>query len=284
MISVIIPAYNEQDAVSDSINCIRSALLDVNHEIIVVDDGSHDLTSERARDAGARVIRHPHNLGYGAALKTGIRSAVGDTIVITDADGTYPADRIPMLAKEYANGFDMVVGARTGGEYWSSALKSPMRLMLKWLVEFTTGRLVPDVNSGLRVFSRQKVLPYLDHLCNTFSFTTSLTLAYMMTGAFVTYVPIPYHKRVGRTKVRLLRDSLRTTQYIVEAIVFYNPLKMFVLLSLLLLVGAAMCFIVGSVIGSRIVLYSGVGALLTTVPVFSMGLLAELLRQLAIKR
>lgn len=281
MISVVVPAYNEEDSVSDGVMQVRVALDGVEHEVVVVDDGSSDATSERARAAGARVLRHPHNLGYGAAIKTGIRGASGDTIVITDADGTYPSDFIPILLKDYAGGFDMVVGARTGGQYWSSAFKSPMRLVLKWLVEFTCGRRVPDVNSGLRVFSRERVLPYLDHLCNTFSFTTSLTLAYMMTGRFVTYVPVPYHKRVGRTKVRLFRDALRTMQYIVEAIVYYNPLKMFVLLSLMLLLAAAVLLAGGIVSGQNVMLYAGVGALLMMVPVFSMGLLAELMRQLA---
>lgn len=284
MISVVVPAYNEQDAVGEGIAQVRAALAEVDHEVIVIDDGSSDATSERAAAAGARVLRHPHNLGYGAAIKTGIKGAVGDVIVITDADGTYPSDFIPTLLKELAGGFDMVVAARTGNQYWSSAFKSPMRLVLKWLVEFTCGRRVPDVNSGLRVFARNTVLPYLDHLCNTFSFTTSLTLAYMLTGRFVTYVPVPYNKRVGRTKVRLFRDALRTMQYIVEAIVYYNPLKMFVLLSLMLVLGGAVLLAGGIASRQSLLLFAGIGALLTVVPVFAMGLLAELMRQLAAKR
>ncbi len=284
MISVVIPAYNEEDSVGETIVSVRAVLADAEHEIVVVDDGSSDNTSGRALSAGARVVRHPHNLGYGAALKTGIRVAKGDAIVITDADGTYPSEYILSLIKEHAAGFDMVVGSRTGEQYWSSALKSPMRLILKWLVEFTTGRRVPDVNSGLRVFSKEQVTPYLDHLCNSFSFTTSLTLAYMMTSKFVTYLPIPYNKRIGRTKVRLLRDALRTMQYIVEAIVYYNPLKMFVLLSSGLLLVAVLLMFSAAMFRSFQLLYIGVGSLLTMVVVFCMGLLAELLRQVVARR
>jgi len=284
MISVVIPAFNEADAVGEAVRQIEEVLAEVEHEIVVVDDGSQDATADEARAAGARVIHHPHNLGYGAALKTGIRGARGETISIADADGTYPSDYIPVLLKEHAAGFDMVVGARTGEQYWSSAFKSPMRLILKWLIEFTTGRRVPDVNSGLRVFSREQITPYLDHLCNTFSFTTSLTLAYMMTSKFVTYVSIPYHKSVGHTKVRFFRDALRTMQYIVEAIVYYNPLKMFVLLSSGLLLASGLLLLSAAVLKSSALLYIGVASLLTMVIVFCIGLVAELVRQIVARR
>src|SRR5258706_14014960 len=166
--------------VTETILQIQRALKEVAHEIIVIDDGSQDATSERAKSAGAQVISHPHNLGYGASLKTGIQAAQYDTIVITDADGTYPNDQIPLLIREFEKGFDMVVGARSGQNYFESIVKAPLRLLLKLLVEYTAGRKVPDVNSGFRVFSKQKITPYFNHLSSSFSFTTSLTLAYMM--------------------------------------------------------------------------------------------------------
>ena len=128
-------------------------------EIIVVNDGSRDATEERAKDAGARVITHPHNVGYGASLKHGIKSALHDTIVISDADGTYPITAIPELLREYNSGFDMVVGARQGIHYHQSFLKKHLRNVLRWMVEFISGRVIPDINSGLRVFSRKTVLP-----------------------------------------------------------------------------------------------------------------------------
>lgn len=234
-------------------------------------------------NAGSRVISHPHNLGYGASLKTGIRAASYDTIVITDADGTYPNNQIPMLLAEYEKGFDMVVGARGGRNYHESPLKSPMRLILKFLVEYTTGRKIPDVNSGLRVFSKGKVQKYFQHLCNTFSFTTSLTLAYMMDGLFVTYVPIPYHKRVGKTKVHLLRDSLRTLQYIVEAITYYNPLKLFLLISFMLLSGSFAILGLNFFLKFTILYYISIGGILMSIQVFCLGLIALLLKQIMVK-
>ena len=283
MISVVIPAFNEGPAIRETVGQVAAALAGTTHEIIVVDDGSADTTGAQAGDAGARVIRHPHNIGYGGALKTGIRAAVHDTIVITDADGTYPNADIPKLLEEFGKGFSMVVGARSGNHYHESAVKTPLRYLLKWLVEFTTGRQIPDVNSGLRVFSRAEALPYLNHLCNTFSFTTSITLAYMMTSKFVGYVPIAYYQRIGGTKVRLFRDSLRTLQYIVQAILYYNPLKMFILVSALLFATASLFMIVSFWFDSAMAFYLGAGGMALVVTVFCLGLLAELLSQIMIK-
>jgi polyisoprenyl-phosphate glycosyltransferase len=283
MVSVVIPAFNEAEAIPYVVARANSALSDIEHEVVVVDDGSSDKTTEFACVAGARAVRHPHNLGYGAALKSGIKAAKYDTIVIADADGTYPLEQVPVLLAEYAKGFDMIVGARTGAEYRESVFKSPMRIWLKWLVEFTAGRTIPDINSGLRVFSRKTVLPYFDHLCNTFSFTTSLTLAYMMTSKFVGYVPIPYYKRIGKTKVRLVRDSLRTLQYITQAIVYYNPLKLFLLICGLILIVSLGSLVLATLFHWVSAFYLGIGGILMSVQVFCLGLLAELLRQIMAK-
>lgn len=283
MISVVIPAYNEAGAIRGTIEQVGAALAATPHEIIVVEDGGSDATGAEAAAAGARVIRHPHNLGYGAALKTGIRAAQFDTIVITDADGTYPNQQMPTLVAEFQRGFNMVVGARSGQHYRESALKAPLRYLLKWLVEFTTGRHIPDVNSGLRVFSRADALPLLDNLCNTFSFTTSLTLAYLMTSRFVGYVPVPYHARVGQTKVRLLRDSLRTLQFIVQAILQYNPLKLFILICGVQALLGALMLLFWRATYSPVAFSIGVGAVVSIVPVFALGLLADLLTRVLAK-
>lgn len=283
MISVVIPAFNEAAAIRATIDDVKRALSILEHEVIVVDDGSSDSTGEQAVAAGARVIRHPHNLGYGASLKTGVRAAQHDTIVITDADGTYPNGDMPKLIGEFQRGFNMVVGARSGDHYRESAVKAPLRYLLKWLVEFTTGRRIPDVNSGLRVFSKADAMPLLDDLCNTFSFTTSLTLAYLMTSRFVGYVPIDYHPRVGQTKVRLLRDSLRTLQFIVQAILQYNPLKLFILICGLQGVTGAALLAIWWMWYSSVAFSLGVGSLVTMVPVFCLGLLADLLSRILAK-
>ncbi len=286
MISIIIPAYNEEPVIGRTIGEIRAALtasaLPV-FEIIVVDDGSSDGTAAIAEAEGTRVLRHPHNVGYGRSLKDGIAAASYDVIAIIDADGTYPANEIPRLVSLLDKGFDMVVGARTGAHYRGSAMKGPLRALLTFLVEFTVGRRVPDVNSGLRVFRRAAVVTYFPQLCETFSFTTSVTLAYMLTGRFVEHVPIEYRARVGTTKVRMLRDSLRTLQYIVQGIVYYNPVKMFLLI-------AAAAIAVGVVSAAVFAATGQPGAwtllaisVLAALVIFALGLVGDLLRQILIR-
>ena len=183
MITVVIPALNEEGAIGQTVSAISDTLAQADlrpFEIVVIDDGSSDHTRREAEKAGARVIVHMHNLGYGRSIKDGILAASHDTIVIIDADGTYSIGSIPELVALYRSGFDMVVAERLGQHYRQSWLKMPMRRLLRFLVEWTTARPVPDANSGLRVFSKASVLRYFPHLCDTFSFTTSLTLSYMM--------------------------------------------------------------------------------------------------------
>jgi glycosyltransferase involved in cell wall biosynthesis len=286
MISVVIPAFNEQDEIGRTIARLREVLSGGGvgvYEVVVVDDGSHDETAARAEAAGARVLRHPHNVGYGRSLKDGIRAARYDTIVINDADGTYPIDAIPNLLARYSEGYDMVVGARSGKHYRESLVKMPLRRLLRFIVEFTAGRSIPDINSGLRVFRRSTAQEYFDHLCDTFSFTTSMTLAYMMTGKFVAYVPIEYNKRVGTSKVRLLRDSMKTLQYIVEAAIYYDPLKMFVLMASIVFASSLVSFTLALIAKLNVFFYVGVGGIISSVIVFSLGLLAVLLRQIMVK-
>jgi glycosyltransferase involved in cell wall biosynthesis len=283
MISIVIPALNEEATIVSTVVTIRETLEKAGlapYEIIVIDDGSSDSTGQLAGDSGARVIRHPHNVGYGRSLKDGIREAWYDTIVISDADGTYPIDAIPRLVAEYQKGFDMVVGARTGEHYRESMIKMPLRKLLKAIVEFTATREIPDINSGLRVFGRATAMRYFSHLCDTFSFTTSLTLAYMMSGQFVTYMPIEYMERSGKTKVRLFRDSMRTTQYIIEAATYYNPLKIFALFSFICLFLAGTSLVSALVFQLASLFVLGVGAILLSLLMLGLGLLAVLLKQI----
>jgi glycosyltransferase involved in cell wall biosynthesis len=283
MISIVVPAFNEEPAIARTLADIRQAMSGTTAEVIVVDDGSTDGTGRIAAAAGAKVVRHPENIGYGRSLKDGISAADHDVVAIIDADGTYLASDIPRLLAEFERGFDMVVGARSGGYYRESWVKAPLRRVLTRLVEFTVGRAVPDVNSGLRVFRRSTLLPYFPQLCNTFSFTTSMTLAYMLTGRFVQHVPIGYGARLGPTKVRLFRDSLRTLQYIVQGIVYYNPVKMFLLLACgALLVGLAGGLLLLAWSTPAAVAVGAAGALAAGV-IFALGLVADLLRQILIR-
>lgn len=239
--SVVIPVYNEESGIALVINAIRAQNSDC--EIVVVDDGSTDGTASVAQSAGSIVLRHPANGGYGRSLMDGIQAAQYDIIVITDGDGTYPVERISDLVSKIHEGFDMAVGARQGTQQYDSLLRAPARLLFKFLVEFTTGARIPDINSGMRSFRKSQVLPYFPDLCQGFSFTTTLTLIYKLTGKFIVYVPIEYRKRIGKSKVSIIRDSLRTLQYVVEVIVTYNPLKLFLLLCLLLSMLALVTFL-----------------------------------------
>jgi glycosyltransferase involved in cell wall biosynthesis len=229
-VSVVIPAYNESGAIGEAIRLVRRTFekAAVTHEIIVVDDGSSDNTAQIAADAGAIVLRHPENLGYGASLKTGIKRARFAWIAITDADGTYPVAEFPLLLK-HVPAFDMVVGSRTGSSFRGGVFKRIGRMFFKHFSQFVTGRRIPDINSGMRVFRRDFVLSQMNLISSGFSFTTTLTLSMMLEGQFVKYEPISYYPRIGRSHVRYLRDTLRATQIIVQAVLWYNPVKLFLL-------------------------------------------------------
>lgn len=284
MLSVVIPAWNEKAAIVDTVARATRTLKEAGiepSEIIVVDDGSFDETGKLAREAGATtVIRHPHNVGYGRSLKDGISAARYPAIAITDADGTYPIEDLPALFAMYNEGYDMVVGARGGKHYRESIIKSPMRWVLRAIVEWTAGRKIPDINSGLRIFSRDLTISHFNRLCDTFSFTTSMTLAYMMKGRFVGYRDIKYFQRVGKTRVRLFRDSVRTLQYVIEACVYFNPLKIFALLSLICGVTGIAAFTLGVVFQIMSAFWLGVGCFLLAIVVFALGLVCVLLKQI----
>lgn len=241
MLSVIIPARDEEKAIRETIESIRTGLAQagIEHEIIVVDDGSLDGTARLAAATGVTVLRHPVSGGYGRSLKDGIVHAKYDLIAITDADGTYPNHRLPELYRLVAEDkFDMAVGARSGPEYRGSFLKMPARRLFLWLSEYATGTDIPDINSGLRVFRKELATQHMHTIGDKFSFTTTITLAAFLNGFFVKYVPIDYYQRVGKSHIRYWRDSLRSLQIIVENILYYNPLKLFLLLVNLLLVSA----------------------------------------------
>ncbi|MDP4266499.1 MAG: glycosyltransferase [Bacteroidota bacterium] len=247
---------------------------------MLVNDGSVDSTSEVINNTDAIVITHPYNVGYGKSLKDGIKSSSNDIIFITDADGTYPIEKIPELLNEYKKGFNMVVGARQGKNYDGNFIKKINRKILKFLVEFTAGRKIPDINSGLRVFSKEESQVYFNTLCDTFSFTTSLTLAYLMNNKFVKYIPIEYHKRVGNTKVKLFKDSLRTLQYIVEAILFYNPIKIFIIFSIILIVLSVFSFGFTFLWGLKSTFMIGISCIFLSILMFGIGMIATILKQI----
>ena len=284
MISVVIPAYNEELSIKDTIEEIKRVLkknkLDKGSEIIIVNDGSTDNTEGIAKKIGAIVINNPTNMGYGFSLKRGIKAAKNETIVITDADLTYPFDVVPTMLEKKKEGFDLVVAARTGKYYKQSIFKSILRKLLKRLVEFVSEKKIKDINSGLRVFDKSLVIKYFPRLCNTFSFTTSQTLAYFMNNHFVAYIDIPYNKRVGKSKIKLFRDSIKSMKYILESCVYYNPLKIFTALSVICILLSIIGFIFSHFCNIKAGYILGIGGLLISIIVFSIGLLAVILKQI----
>ena len=229
---MILPAYNEAAAIVSQIEAIERVLRlhAMRHEIIVVDDDSQDRTAELALQAGASVIRHRENRGYGAALKTGIMAAKYDTIVIIDADGTYPADEIPTLVAKLETA-DMVVGARLGKEVHIPWIRRPAKWFLGWLAASIAGRPIPDLNSGLRVFRRACVKQYFPILPNRFSFTTTVTLALLADAYHVIYHPIDYYQRIGKSKITAWNFT-EFTILVLRMAMLFQPLRVFVPLAL----------------------------------------------------
>ena len=236
-LSLVIPAYNEENAIGDIVSRSAAVLARcaVLWEIIVVSDCSTDATAQVANAAGATVIEHPLNKGYGNALKTGITHARYQQVAIIDADGSYVPEDLLQLTRS-ATGFDMIVGQRSGYYFHGGIIKRAGRWLQHFLVEFTTGTKVPDVNSGLRIFPRDAALGFFDTLCGGFSFTTSITLAMLMCGYTIKFVPVSYTARTGKSHVNYYRDTLRSLQIITHAILKYNPIKAFLPISFLLLV------------------------------------------------
>jgi glycosyltransferase involved in cell wall biosynthesis len=227
-VSVILPAYDEENAVATSVGNISRVLKahGIVHEVIVVDDGSQDRTVEEATRASARVLRHHKNRGYGASIKTGIMAARYDVIVISDADGTYPAESIPTLV-ELLDHADMVVGSRTGKHVHIPLVRRLPKKFLGWLAARIAGQPIPDLNSGLRAFRRDCVKQYFPILSNKFSFTTTSTLALLADDYRVLYHPIDYHQRIGKSKISP-RHFMDFTVLILRMSMMFQPLKVFV--------------------------------------------------------
>ncbi|MEY2746898.1 MAG: hypothetical protein RL112_1940 [Planctomycetota bacterium] len=229
-ISFVVPAYNEQDGIAGVVERLCALRLGSPLEILVVDDGSVDGTAKVLEGLVAKhpeltVVRHQRNRGYGAALKTGFARARHEVVVITDADGTYPEDMIGALVRKIDEGADMAVGSRTGAEVHIPLVRRPAKAFLRHLASYLAGTEIPDLNSGLRAFRRELVLRYRPILPQGFSFTTTITLAALTNDHVVEYVPINYHKRSGRSKIRPIRDTLGFTQLIVRTVLYFNPLK-----------------------------------------------------------
>lgn len=241
-VTIVIPVYNEENGVSGVME--RLAALDIGapKEILAVNDGSTDATAAKLAEAEAkfdelRVVTHKRNLGYGAALKTGFGQAKNDIVVITDADGTYPEDRIRDLLDCVDDGAEMAVGARVGANVHIPLIRRPAKAALRHLASFLAGSRIPDLNSGLRAFQREHVLAYKPILPNGFSFTTTITLASLTNNHRTDYIEIDYAHRSGNSKIRPIADTALFIALIIRTVVYFNPLKVFYPVATLLFFG-----------------------------------------------
>jgi glycosyltransferase involved in cell wall biosynthesis len=228
-VSVVIPAYNEAAVIGPVVTALAAAAPWC--EVVVVDDGSTDGTGAAAEAAGARVISHPYNKGNGAAVKSAIRAARGEWVLVTDGDGQHrPADVVAVAAR--LGVFDLVVGARESA-HQATAGRRLGNAVLNRLASYLTERPIPDLTSGLRAARREHLLEFLHLLPNGFSTPTTTTLAFIKAGYNVTFEPVQVQPRIGTSKIRLARDGAKFFLILLKVITIFSPLRVFVPLSAL---------------------------------------------------
>ena len=279
-ISVIVPAFNEGEVIGSVVRRARDVLdsCGQTYEVLVIDDGSADQTAAEARSAGAIVYSHPYKIGNGAAIKTGIRRAVGEILVMMDGDGQHRPEDLPKLLKGMGT-YDMVVGARMGTSKTSLHRRLANRLYNAF-AGYVCGRRIPDLTSGFRAVRASIARDFLPLLPNSFSYPTTLTLAVVRSGYSLLYVPIEAETRIGKSKIQPLRDGSRFFMIIVKIATLFSPMRVF------LPVSAAM-FLTGVGYGLFRILFMGgrygpTSAMLITmsVVVFMVGLVSEQVAQL----
>jgi len=269
-VSIIVPAFNEEPAVAGLVQALRAG--GAWHEIIVVDDGSAEAPAARARAAGATVVRHPYNKGNGAAVKTGIRRATGEFVLIVDGDGQHQAADAARIVARLGE-YDLVIGARSTGTQATHA-----RLLgnqaLNWLAGYLTGRRIPDLTSGFRGARRSQMREFLHLLPNGFSTPTTTTLAFIKAGYNVCFEPVEAAQRAGHSKIRLARDGVRFLLIAMKIVTLFSPFRVFLPISLAsFLVGAS--YAAWTIATQSHVTNSSVLLIMLAVIVFLVGLVSE---------
>jgi len=279
-LSIVIPVFNETKNLPGLLGKVRAlGLSDV--EIIVVDDGSTDGSADIAMKAGANVIRHPYNIGNGAAIKSGIRAARGRLIIFIDGDGQHPPEDIPKLIAESAN-YHMVVGARGTGSKLRFH-RYAANLLYNRLASYVTKFKVQDLTSGFRVLSRRDALRFIDLLPNTFSYPTTLTLAFLRSGLTVKYVPIQSLYRSGQSKISLISDGIRFLLIITKIATLFSPLRVFLPVSLFFFVAGLVNYLYTFLSQGRFTNMT-VFMWTTAVIIFMLGLVSEQIALLRMER
>ena len=280
-LSVVVPAFNEEGAILHTIEDIRREMdaTGVPYEIIVIDDGSEDRTLDIARQTGVVVDTNQVNTGYGASLKRGIRHAQHEYVAIIDADGTYPARYLPAMLK-MCRAQDMVVGDRGAAMKNVPWIRKPAKWVLNTFASFLAERRLNDLNSGLRVFRKSELVPFIPLLPQKFSFTTTITLCMSCNGKRMIYTPIEYGKRVGKSKIRPV-DFLNFIILVLRMTVLFNPLRVFIPLGLALMGLGAVKFIYD--IWMDNLSETTVFAFLSALIIWSLGLIADMISRLHLR-
>lgn len=283
-VSVIIPAHDESAAIGQVVSRVCRVLQarEGSFEVIVVDDGSGDETGAIAEKAGARVIRHPYNIGNGAAVKTGIRNACGEIVVMLDGDGQHAPEDIPRLLEKLGP-YDMVVAARTP-ESETGFHRDIANWIYNRLASYVCERKIEDLTSGFRALKANIARGFVYLLPNTFSYPATITLAVVRSGHSLAYVPVKTSRRVGRSKIRLIRDGSRFLLIILRIATFFSPMKVFLPASVLMfLLGFGYGLYKVIALGAR---YGPTSAMLmtTSILVFLVGLVSEQVAQLRFDR
>ena len=271
--SVVVPVYNEEDAVRISLDRIRDLKLHEKFEFIYIDDGSVDSTYDIIREYPVKTIRHTANKGYGAALKSGIRHALGAKLILMDGDGQHDPKYIEEI-DGLLDDYDMVIGERTAGSFQVKRRKAGMKIIRR-VGEILVEQKLPDYNSGYRGFHADQIRAMLHIMPNGFSFSTTSTLAYLKEGYNIATLPIEVSKRIGRkSNVRLMKDGTKTFMLIFRIIMLFNPLKVFLPASITIFLAGFGFGLYGYIAFDR---FSN-GAMLLTVLgmfLFFIGLLAD---------
>lgn len=268
--SVIVPAFNEGAAIADVVAALRRDA--AWHEVIVVDDGSSDDTGERARQAGAIVVRHPYNKGNGAAVKSGVRRATGANVLIVDGDGQHrPGDAQRLVAG--LGEFDLVIGARSSATQ-ATAARRVGNAVLNRLASHLTERQIPDLTSGFRAARRECLMEFLHLLPNGFSTPTTTTLAFLKAGFSVAFEPIDAEQRVGSSKIKFARDGAKFFLILLKIITIFSPLKIFVPVSVVTF-SVGFLYAIWTIWTQSHVTNSSVLLIVLAVVVFLVGLVSE---------
>ncbi|MBI4496601.1 MAG: glycosyltransferase family 2 protein [Chloroflexi bacterium] len=280
LVSVVVPAFNEETAIGHDLDTILATLdaVGVEYEVIVVDDGSTDRTAEEVRcRPRVRLVRHPVNLGVGAARKTGMRMARGNIIITTDGDGTYPNHEMPRLLAELAD-YDMVVGARRQEAGTLRWLRAPAKTAIRWLASSLAGTRIPDLNSGLRCFRKDTAERFLPLLPQGHSWESTITLAFLTNGYTVKYVPVDYYpRRGGSSSFHPLRDTFNTLRLVFRIVFYFYPLRVLGPVAFLLVLLGGMKLVRDGISDHFHVSGSTVMIILTGIHLAVLGVIADLI-------